>query len=37
MKSASTQWNATGIAPLRQNSAPFSMPFTPRRTAITTK
>jgi hypothetical protein len=37
MNSASTQWNATGIAPFRQNSAPLSMTFTPSRTAITTK
>ena len=33
--SASTQWNATGIAPSRQNSAPFAKTLRPSRTAIT--
>jgi hypothetical protein len=37
MNSASTQWNATGIAPSLQKSAPFMLMFTARRTAITTK
>ena len=37
MNNASTQWNATGIAPSRQKSAPFSLTLTASRTAITTK